>query len=211
MNMFMRSLKLTPPDLPSYGNELEGGVNESAKLPRLLFAAPCLGGMLLIIWSPSVGGIAAALGWTCLSLILATGVFAVAQYRVLQLLPAITKTETSHIAGFCMAPVWIAEVFRMVLAAGFILAGKWEPIAVFRDILTPAKALGNAAELITVVGLAVTLMRLYFSVNQQNSMIGIPKIATAALSIFAVLLITYALLGVAGLYAMASTMTLRFM
>lgn len=211
MNTFMRSLKLAPPDLPSDGNGLEGGVEEPAKLPRLLFAAPCLGGVLLIIWSPSVGGIATALGWTCLSLILATGVFAVARNRVLLLLPAITRTETSHIAGFCMAPVWIAEVLRMVLAAGFILAGKWEPIAVFRDILTPAEWLGNPAELITVVGLAVMLMRLYFNVRQQNSMIGMSKIAIAALSIFAVLLITYALLGVAGLYAMASTMTLRFM
>jgi hypothetical protein len=135
----------------------------------------------------------------------------VVQNRIRQLLPAITKTDALRIAGFCMAPVWIAEVVRMVLAAGLFVAGKGEPTTVFRNILGPTEWLSNPAELITVVGAAAMIARLYFSVRQRHTWIRMPKIAIAALSILAALSITYVLTGFAASFAMASTISLRFM
>lgn len=176
-------------------------------LPRLLFAAPLLGAFVLLCWSPTASGAVAALGWALPALVMAIATFTLAESRVLTLLPGLGKGDISDFARFCVTPVWIAEALRMVIGAGCMAAGRAELCPLFRNVFDPLRSLSNPGELLTVAGIIALFVRVRFVANRSNRGIGNGQVTAAVAAIAAVMLLTYVLGGLAGMFAMASTAT----
>ena len=177
---------------------------------RLLWITPCLGGLILLVWTHTFGGIIAAIAWWALALALALGSFKLVKKQVHRLLPALSETENSELTCFVLVPLWIAEPLRMAVAASFPYVGNSDPMTVFR-VARPDQWPANIFELITALAVGLMVKRIYTGFDQENTALGKAKIATTALIIVAVFFMTYVLTGVAALLAVASTMTFRFM
>ena len=150
----LQILGLPPPTMTFEHDRAEEDsvAKNPADFQRPLLITPCLGGLILLIWSHAFGGIMAALAWTALALVLAKASFKLVRRRVQRVLPALTEIESFELTCSVLAPLWIAEPLRMVLASGFFIAGKSDPMTVFR-VSRPDEWLG---ELIT--GVAIILV-----------------------------------------------------
>lgn len=178
--------------------------------PGLLFIAPCLGGLILAVYSPSIGGGVAALLWTGFALALAIATLALVKRLLHRSLRALTEAEYAAIALRILTPMLIAEPLRFGVVAILAFNRKADPMEVFR-VVASAEWLISPGDLVTAIGLLLMIMKIRGEFQHRRAAQGARKVALLSLTIIAILHINYALTGVAAFAAVMSTITLHLM
>lgn len=175
------------------------------RLPLMLFATPLLGGMAMMIGTPTVAGAVGAVGWALPMLMMALGTFALAEYGMCKLLPGLDKSDVAEFARFCIAPVWIAEAVRIAVTTVGHMAGVWHQPALFHNVFDPLRMPCNPGDLLTVAGFAGLYMRLRFVANRSNRGIATARLVASSAVIATVVCLSYVLGGLAAAYPMLGT------
>lgn len=135
--------------------------------PASLLLPPCLAAIWMFGWAHgTTPGNIVAVCCALLGVMLGALSYCFAKVRIAALLPELGKDEVIRAARFVMAPAFMIETLRIVLAGVMAYHGKVDTLALFRNVAHPGVVLRNPTEILTVFAFLLVVLRFYFAMRQ---------------------------------------------